>query len=251
MKNIKTYTAGDIEKLLRNRYSPPEYAFLPQVRNQTGYSRQIRTADALVMSLYPSRGLYLSGFEIKVNRGDFVNEIKYPDKAEDIAKYCDFWWIAAPKEIVKIEELPINWGLIIPFGQTMKIIKPAIINPEITKIDRVFFAGILRKVQETITPEAELRKAKKEGEEIGSAREKTYCKYQLEELTDLKKCIKEFEDSSGLYFNKWSGTKELGYAVKLVMNGEYLNLKNQLENLLKKSKQISEDIEKNLKEIHE
>lgn len=77
MKNIKTYTAGDIEKLLRNRYSPPEYAFLPQVRNQTGYSRQIRTADALVMSLYPSRGLYLSGFEIKINKSDLKNEISW------------------------------------------------------------------------------------------------------------------------------------------------------------------------------
>jgi hypothetical protein len=243
------YTAQEIEELLRNRFSPPEYAFLPQVRNQTGYSRQIRTADVLIMSLFPSRGLYLSGYEIKVGRGDLINEIKYPNKAEAIARYCDFWWIAAPKEIVKLEELPVNWGLIVPHGETMKIIKPAIINPDIKNVDRVFLAGILRKAQETITPEAELRKVKEEGIALGSAREKTFCKYQLDELNDLKKIIKEFEEASGLTFNKWRGTKELGEAVKLVLNGEYLKLKERLNNLLKYSKQISEDIEKNIKDI--
>jgi hypothetical protein len=245
----ENYTSTEIEELLRNRFCPPEYAFLPQVRNQTGYSRQIRTADVLVMSLFPSRGLYLSGFEIKVNRGDFLNELKYPDKAEAIARYCDFWWIAAPKEIVKIEELPVNWGLICPHGETMKVIKSAIINPEIKIMDRVTLAGIFRKAQEVITPEGELRKAKDDGIKYGRETEKHRCDYELKELTELRQCIKEFEEASGLSFNKWRGTKELGEAVKLVLNGEYMHLKEKLENLLERSKNISTDIEKNLKDI--
>jgi len=52
-------------ELLQKRFPSEEYACLPQVRNATGYSSVIRTADAIAMSLWPSRGLDLHGFEFK------------------------------------------------------------------------------------------------------------------------------------------------------------------------------------------
>ena len=54
----------DLERRLRTRYQAPAYAYLPQVGDSTGYSVH-RHADAIVMSLWPSRGLHLMGFEIK------------------------------------------------------------------------------------------------------------------------------------------------------------------------------------------
>lgn len=75
-------------ELLRRRYPAPAWAFLEEVRNQTGYARTIRTADALAMSLYPSRGLHLHGFEVKVSRADWFRELNDPKKAEEIAAYC-------------------------------------------------------------------------------------------------------------------------------------------------------------------
>jgi hypothetical protein len=241
----KIYKSEDIEQLLRNRFSPPAFAFLPQVRNQTGYCRQIRTADVLVMGLYPSRGLYLSGFEIKVNRGDWLNELKHPDKAEAIAQFCDFWWIVAPKDIVKIEELPNNWGLMIPFGTTTKIIRQAnLLSPN--PIDKPFLAGILRKAQETITPEAELDKARDESYAKGRETERYVNKSNNEVLLRLQQQIKEFENNSGIIFNQWTDAKELGQAVKLVVSGEYLRLKQKIERLLLTSKEITKDIEDKL-----
>jgi hypothetical protein len=88
-------TAKELTKLLSERYKGPEYAFLPQVRNQTGYGNTrdgIRTADGLALSLYPSRGIHLHGFEIKVSRSDWLTEKAFPAKADAIGKYCHFWW---------------------------------------------------------------------------------------------------------------------------------------------------------------
>ena len=79
---------------LSNKFPSPQYAFLSQVRNQTGYgnlSDGIRTADAMALGLWPSRGNYLHGFELKVSRSDWLNELKDPAKAEAIAKYCDMF----------------------------------------------------------------------------------------------------------------------------------------------------------------
>ena len=60
-KEVKT--EADVARVLGTRYAAPEWAFLTRVRNQTGYGNpQIRTADALAMNLYPSRGFEISGF---------------------------------------------------------------------------------------------------------------------------------------------------------------------------------------------
>jgi len=105
----KIYTSSDLEEKLSYKFSTPAWAFLPQVRNGTGYLRNTtRTADAIAMSLYPSRGLDLHGFEIKVSRTDWLGELKNPEKAEAIAQFCDYWWIVAPKEIINLDEVPYN-----------------------------------------------------------------------------------------------------------------------------------------------
>ena len=54
---------GGVFEALKTRYNSPEYCLLPQVRNSTGYSSKVRTADAIAMSLWPSRGLTLTGFK--------------------------------------------------------------------------------------------------------------------------------------------------------------------------------------------
>ena len=138
-------TANEIEELLRQKYCSPSWAFLPQVRNQTGYNTTTRTADALAMQLYPSRGLHLHGFEIKVARGDWMTELKNPDKAEEIGRFCDYWWIVSCESVVKIEELPALWGLMVVKNDSLKVIKNAEINKDSQLITKSFLASILRK----------------------------------------------------------------------------------------------------------
>jgi hypothetical protein len=47
----------------------------------SGWSRESR-ADAIARHLWPSQGLELIGFELKVSRSDWLREIKDPYKCE-------------------------------------------------------------------------------------------------------------------------------------------------------------------------
>lgn len=105
-------TTADIRAALRVHFPDGAHAVLEEVRNGTGYRRRERYADALVCSCWPSRGLWLAGVEIKVSRSDWRKELEQPDKSAEIQRWCDYWWIAAPKGLVKNGELPVTWGLL-------------------------------------------------------------------------------------------------------------------------------------------
>lgn len=157
----KITTAEGVLAALRRRYTSPEYALFENVGNATGH-RANRYADALAMAVWPSRGLLFHGFEIKVNRNDVLRELKDPKKADDIARYCDFWWMAVgDAKIVKSDELPPTWGLLVPTngkgGATLKIVKDASrLKPK--AIDRSFIAAILRRAAANFDP-AKIRDA--------------------------------------------------------------------------------------------
>ncbi len=193
------------------------------------------------MGLYPSRGIHLNGFEIKVNRGDWFRELKNPAKAEEIAQFCDFFWIVAPKEIVKVEEVPANWGLLIPQGAGLKIVKQAK-QLKSQAIDKLFLAAILRKAQEVITPNSELTKVRQEGVERGKELANGSFKYQKEEYNSFKKLVKDFEEKSGVKIRHLD-VGDVAEAVKMIIDGKQLTVKKSLEYLLKQSKDITERIE--------
>lgn len=139
-------TAADLRQLLRVRYPATTHALVFEVRDAAGFSAQA-SADALALGLYPSRGLLLSGHEIKVSRGDWLKEIRKPHKAEAFVRFCDEWWIvAADDSIVKPDELPAPWGLLIvsPHGQGLRIAKKAPkLKPK--SLDRTFVAALLKR----------------------------------------------------------------------------------------------------------
>ena len=122
---MKLYDAGELYEMIERRFRYPEWTVLPGVANATGGGIQ-RRCDALAMNLWPSRGLELHGFEIKVSRADFLRELKDPEKAEKIAKYCDRWWlVVASADIVQEGELPPAWGLLIARGESLRLKKEA------------------------------------------------------------------------------------------------------------------------------
>lgn len=132
-------------QLLANRYAGSDWALIPQVPDGTG-SAKSRTADAIAMSLWPSRGLELHGFEIKVSRADWLKELNGSGaKSDAIGRFCDRWWIVATHGIVKLEELPKGWGWmeVTKNGAGIKIKKHAPENSP-QPIDRAFLAGLLR-----------------------------------------------------------------------------------------------------------
>lgn len=216
-----------VAAVLQKKFGKPEYAFLRQVRNATGYPGRVRTADALAMGLWPSRGLHLHGFEIKVSRSDWAHELKQPQKAEEIARYCHFWWLAVPDaEIVRDGELPAPWGLIAVGSGAPKIVKQATLAEHPMPPSMEFFASLLRSVSEEDTAlgdvrklmEKELRTAEKKGREEGENFAKQTSDRALDALQQLTTSVAEFEKESGIridrYSNHFSG--EVGKAVQFL-----------------------------------
>lgn len=231
----KLKKANEVIAALRLRYPRDAYAFLEQVSNATGFKAR-RWSDALVMSLWPSRGLEVIGIEVKVSRSDWLAELNNPAKADEIAKYCDAWYLAVgDEEIVQTGELPMGWGLLVPMADGKMRCKTEPIRNHDVRLDRPFIAAVLRRAQEQIVPEAELQAKYREGQAEAEKRLKDYVpseyKFAKQYHDELKNKVAEFELASGVSIqHAWDGGK-LGEAVRLVRNGAYLREKEQLRGL--------------------
>jgi len=149
-------TEADLHALLRQRYTVlsgngPRYAYLPHVRSSAGHDAE-RTLDAVVMDLWPSKGLDLHGFEMKCSRSDWLRELKQPTKAAMFVDRVDrFWIVAAADDIVRRDELPPSWGLLhvidSPIGPTLRSARAARRLPsteERRSVRRSWLACLLR-----------------------------------------------------------------------------------------------------------
>ena len=92
-------SAASVKASLRDRYAAPEWAILFEVADRTGTGAS-RRVDAVAMNFYPSRGLEVHGFEIKVSRSDWRRELVDPAKAEANFGACDRRWLVAPPGVV-------------------------------------------------------------------------------------------------------------------------------------------------------
>ena len=79
------------------------------VRSSAGFDAR-RTADALAIDTWPSKGLELHGFEVKCSRSDWLAELRQPDKAEAFRRYCDRWWLVTSDRTIVRDDLPDGWG---------------------------------------------------------------------------------------------------------------------------------------------
>lgn len=143
-------TSDAIYDALRLRYCAPQYALFFEVANGTG-SNIRRYCDALAMSLFPSRGLGMHGFEVKVSRSDWQRELALPDKVEEgIYRFCDHWWVTAVPGVVREGELPETWGLLELREGKLRQMKAA---PKLQPMpmDRSFIAALLRRADEGMT----------------------------------------------------------------------------------------------------
>ena len=207
--------------LLKKRYSAPAWAFLAQVRNGTGFvRREIRTADALAMSLWPSRGLELHGFEIKISRSDWTRELNNPVKAEELFAFCDRWWIVAARdEIVQRGELPPTWGLLVIEGGGVRAVEEA---PKLDALapDKPLLAAILRRHTEELDRYVHvddisdrLAKEYEAGKVAGEAASESI----RGNLDALREQVRAFESASGVEIaNAWNAGS-IGRAVRDVV----------------------------------
>ncbi len=141
--------AHDVLRALEDGpFSKPAHVWLYEVRNATGWNRTERYADAIITSVYPSRGIWLAGIEVKVSRSDWKKELTDPLKSDAIQRYCDYWYVAAAEGIVELGEVPEKWGFYeVSAGDNprrpAKLVKAAP-KLETAPLDCRFVASVLR-----------------------------------------------------------------------------------------------------------
>ncbi|PCJ55982.1 MAG: hypothetical protein COA79_20445 [Planctomycetota bacterium] len=233
-------------EILRGRYPEESCSLMAEVHDSTGGGR--RSLDFMVMSLWKSRGQYLSGIELKSSRSDWLRELKNPNKQEPIFKYCDYFYLLTNgKNVAQLEEIPETWGWMDIKGGRIVIKKKAPkLDPQ--PMDRKFLAPLLRRAssKDGFIHKSSIQTKINEAKEIGAnihARENGQA---LKELKDLKEGIAIFEKESGVKFPRYArfgnpSAKHIGQAVKFIQNGgdegakkELLRLETIAQNVLNK-----------------
>lgn len=240
-------------KLLRKKYPAEECVLISEVSDTTGGRN--RSADHIVINLWPSRGNAIIGFEVKSWRNDWLREMKDPDKQEAIFKFCDYFYLLTDVDnVAKIDEIPETWGWMHVEKNYLKVMKQAP-KLEPVPLTKKFVCAMLR------------RAAAKEGfvhidsiedkiEEAIAQHERETERNNKKDLDDykvLKEKVEQFEKASGIILsNRWdyNNGEKIGKAVNLVMGGEVDRIEKRLGFLKTSAKEIVQDIDKELKKFN-
>lgn len=238
-------TVPEVMASLRTRYQAPAWAFFEEVRDSTGWAS--RTADALAFGLWPSQGLELLGFEVKAYRGDWLRELKHPEKADRILGFADrVFLVTTEKGLIRRDELPPLWGLVEPHGTALRATKAAEKNPQARPLDRHFFASLMRQAHSYIEREIQNADRTKEAHARGLAEGKQEWKTQLQLITEdrdrLQRALDRFYEASGVEIDKWDGSR-IGQAVKTVLESRGEDFEGRL-------RRVRDDIDKALQNIN-
>lgn len=258
-KIAATATSHDVRMALRKRYESPAWAMFHEVRNAAGFDAK-RSADAIAMSTWPSRGLTLHGFEIKVHRSDWLRELKRPDKADPICRYCDYWWLVVghDKVIHDSSEVPETWGLLEMKGAKLVVVRDAP-KLEPMAIDRSFLACLLRAANEQGSVEPMLKRHRaegyKEGYKEGYERAEQSLGYSSKNwekrFTELNAKVREFEEAAGVSFRDgWKPAKKIGAVVKELLKGPVAHA-DELRRLLDFARRATAGVESAIKAMDE
>ena len=254
---VKAFTEAELLGRLARKHAAPEWAYFTHVRNTTGFSRKVRTADAIAMSLWPSRGLELHGFEVKVARGDWLKEMRTPAKAEAIGQFCHRWWLVTSPGIVQAGELPPSWGLIEPHTRGLTVKKQAE-RMDAKPPTMAFLSGLLRKAGETMVPldsiKDQLAERYKAGQDAAGWQSKTL----KENHKRLVAIVNVFEKASGVKIASYGGeetARQMGEAVKFFTRNrgdlaQKLRMaRNHVKGLIEQMEKVIEEFEKDVDQV--
>lgn len=244
----KKWKSSEMVELLKGKYPKQKYALITEVPNGTSDNKS-RTADAIAMGCWKTVGIHLSGFEIKVSRSDWRNELNDLSKSAVFQKHCHRWWIVAAPGIVQVEEMPAEWGLMEPFGNGLRVKRAAALtSPEPVEFN--FLAALLRRACIYSESESEIKKAHqkgyREGVEAGKRQSTQSLMWDNDQLKrdydHLKERVDKFQELSGVDIDVWR-VEEIGKAVRLLVKlSKSESLSRQFDGLLEMSSNVTEAV---------
>lgn len=239
---IEPMTAGDLYRLLERRVANdrgngPEAVIIPEVRNDAGFAAS-RSIDAVSLGLWPSRGLNLTAYELKVSRGDWLRELRDPAKAEAFAGLVDYIYLVVSDEaIIEPGELPDTWGLLAARGKTTKKLHLIANATRLTPTDqgrrqplpagfnRGFLVAMMRQAarQGAATPEA-ITQAVNAALALADKRHQAERATLIRERDANADAIRAFEQAAGIRITAGYGYAHdpatVGAALRAVLNGD-------------------------------
>lgn len=236
-------------EVLRLKFPPAEYVLIGEVSDASGFARS-RSLDYMLINLWNSRGLAVTGIEEKGWRNDWLKELKNPKKQENHFKYCDYFYLLTTAEgVAKLEEIPATWGWWhINDKGILKVMKQA---PQLQPIpiDRSLLCAMLRRAA---SKEQYVHKDSIQDEiDLAVKQSRGYVNQQLESLqkeyNSYRGQVMEFEKTSGLNIaDKWRyhehSPGKVGAAVKYVLKNEGKSFKEDLIKLKSEAIQVAEKI---------
>jgi len=218
-------TEKEVELALARKYGPPFFAFFAQFRDATGWEGR-RTADAIALGLYASRGYVLHGFEIKTDRKDWLLELKSPEKSERVGRFCDHFWIVAPAGVILPGEVPFAWGQLEVSKRGVRGVKEAPVRHP-RPFSRAFVASLVQRAlggvkAGDVVPREELERVRKEAREEGrNAREGGLAETR-DQLLSIRREVAAFEKAAGVSGLAYNG-EDIGRRMKLLeeMGGDW------------------------------
>ena len=223
-----SFTAAEIFELLgERRFSKPEYLWIGQVANSTGFGAY-RFIDGVALSLWPSRGIHLHTVEIKVDRRDWLKEKATPEKAEVLAKWAHFMWLAidgtAKQPVLfEFEEVPTNWGILEVVEQKGKPIvrtkrKATLLEPADPTWG--FVATVMRNADRADDARIDaLVEAQISKRVSGVADSRRTGRDKLrKELDEFRRRVRKFELASGVQIEYATDTAKIGTAVRELLS---------------------------------
>lgn len=245
---MKTADTLAIQKAVQEKFCQPAYATFFEVSSATGLDRK-RYADALVFSLYPSRGLERIGFEFKVSRADWLSELRSPEKAENISQYCDRWYVVSVEGVIEPGELPPTWGHMIFKSGRLKTVVAA---PEKGCIEpsREFMAAIMRRnaqaIEEEIKSKVEPALAKEK--ELQVKRIEAEVAANSREFLALQEKLKTVKEQTGIDLLGWQPTARTIQTMRLALLLEKENMAHTIRMLKSDIDSLSSALEEFEKE---
>lgn len=242
------------------------YIKLTQVRAATGWA-DLNTADMMVMGEWPSTGNKLHGFEVKVSRADWLNEVKNPHKNDSVKKYCDLWWLViADENMVRPGELPEDWGMMVwnGRGRKLRVVKQAPLR-QAEPMDNCFVASLLRHNDKDTIPidihNDKLRDVARDASMIEKKKSAELYKFVKEICTTLGIQVKEHKDyewgsgqgflAKGKVFQKWlahiKGSWRSGMSGKDI--AERLNKLDSYDEMFTNAKLMNKNLDRAIEEL--
>lgn len=224
-------TTTELRQRLRLRCQWPDWALYEEFSLGAGRDGRpsYTIADAVALGMTGRTHGQVHGFEVKASRPDWVREMRTIGKADDVLQFCHRWWLVAPADVARADELPGTWGWLVPHGRSLRVARqaPLLLPRELGpgQVRALVWAAV-EKLNRNADVAARLVEEYERGKRDALLDRRIAGDESAAER--LAREVADFEEASGVKIGGWAGGRELGQQVRFLTDGGLRAQKEQL-----------------------